>query len=88
MDHPPELGEFGVACRPAGLEFAKCSLEEWTLNSRSRLCKRGPFERFEEVVALLDDLDMDAIWTEATETERQVLVQERRSKGSGCTPIT
>ena len=37
---------------------------------------RQTVERFEEVAAFLMDLDMDRIWSEATEAEQRVLVQE------------
>ena len=33
-------------------------------------------ERFEQIAAYLADLDVEAIWEAATETERQVLVDE------------
>jgi len=33
-------------------------------------------ERFEEVARLLGDMDVEAIWAEATEEERRVLVEE------------
>ena len=33
-------------------------------------------ERFEEVARVLNDLDINEVWTEATETERRVLVEE------------
>ena len=43
--------------------------------------------RFEEVARLLADLDMVAVWAEADDRERRVLV-ENPSSGSKCFPIT
>ena len=34
-------------------------------------------ERFEEVAAMLRDLDLDDVWDEASDQERRVLVEER-----------
>ncbi|HXZ83473.1 MAG TPA: hypothetical protein VED84_07005, partial [Acidimicrobiales bacterium] len=45
--------------------------------NRVRLSEREELlARFEEVAALLQDLDLDTAWDEATEPERRVLVEE------------
>ena len=81
-----KLLELCYADRISAEGFAE---EEARIAAGHRICSSGSrrgqgavherdelLQRFEEVAALLQDLDLDTAWDEATESERRILVEE------------